>query len=325
MQLVAALGAALGLDCVADFLGTLQLHRIGPTVVLVHQVAQAVIGVLVARRCDVETAPCGQLQARGAEMQFNPILVAVTDPEHVILLAVQPGKGQLLKGVHHFGLLDVARRIHSGKADHARAVGPLVAAGVDQSFCACRIATQHLGQRVARHGQRLAIGIADQVAIAVIGQHALGHEVADRSRARALAVGEELDQHCRASSRSWASWRSITSRRRATVRLSRSVRPTSMALFSHLAIWLRLPPMRPTASTRAGSTRGTGLRRRASVRPSASRRSVAAGRPAVSALERRSAFSVAVQRKTKVSVSGSFARAFPAPVGFEGEAWRVCQ
>jgi hypothetical protein len=45
----------------------------------------------------------------------------------------------------------------------------------------------------------------------------------------------------------------------------------------------------------------------------------------VAALARSSAFSVAVQRKTKASVSGSFARAFPAPVGFEGEACRPSQ
>ena len=56
-----------------------------------------------------------------------------------------------------------------------------------------------------------------------------------------------------------------------------------------------------------------------------SRRSVEAGRPAASALARSRAFSDAVQRKTKVSVSGSLAGALPAPVGFEGEACRPSQ
>ncbi len=319
MQLVTALGAGWGLDGVTDLLGALQLHRVGPAMALVHQVPQAVIGALVARWRDVEAASGGQLQARGAEVQLDAVLVAVTDPEHVILLAVQPGEGQLLEGVHHLDLLCLARRVLGGKADYARAVGPLVAAGVDQRLGAAGITAQHLGQGIAGHGQGLAVGIADQVAVAVIGQDALGHQVADRARACAFAVGEELDQHRRAASTIWASWRSITSRRRATVRLSRSMRPTSIARFSQRAIWLRFPPMRPTARTSAGSTRGTGLRRRASVRPSASRRSVAAGRPAASALARSRAFSAAVQRKTKVSVSGSFARAYPAPVVFEGE------
>ena len=103
------------------------------------------------------------------------------------------------------------------------------------------------------------------------------------------------------------------------------VRPAEWARFSQRAIWLRLPPMRPTASTSAGSTRGAGLRRRASVRPRASRRRVATGTPAASAFCRSSAFSAAVQRNTKVSVSAGFSRAAPAPVGFEGEACHPSQ
>ncbi len=93
MQFVAALGAVRSFDGVTHFLGALQFHWIGPAVALVHQVAQAVIGVLVARWRDVKAAPGGQLQTRGAEMQLDAVFVAVTDPEHVILLAVQPGEG----------------------------------------------------------------------------------------------------------------------------------------------------------------------------------------------------------------------------------------
>lgn len=140
MQLVAALGTGRGFDGVAHLLGALQLHRVGPAVALVHQVAQAVIGVLIARWSDVEAAPGGQFQARGAEVQLNAVLVAVTDPEHVILLAIQSGKGQLFEGAHDLGLLCLAGRVLSGKADHARPVGPLVAAGVDQRLGAAWIA-----------------------------------------------------------------------------------------------------------------------------------------------------------------------------------------
>lgn len=140
MQLVAALCAGRGLDGVPNFLLALQLHRIGPAVALVHQVAQAVIGVLVARRRDVETAPAGQLQARRAEVQLDAVLVAVTNPEQVVLLAVQPGKGQPFEGVHQLGLLRFTWGILGGKTDHARAIGPLVTAGVDKGFGALRIA-----------------------------------------------------------------------------------------------------------------------------------------------------------------------------------------
>jgi len=59
MQLVAAMGAGWGLDGVADLLGALQLHRIGPAVALVHQVAQGIEGVLVARWRNVQTASSG--------------------------------------------------------------------------------------------------------------------------------------------------------------------------------------------------------------------------------------------------------------------------
>ncbi|MDE0212356.1 MAG: hypothetical protein OXJ64_21055, partial [Boseongicola sp.] len=48
---------------------------------LVHQVAQAVMGVLVARWCDIQAAPRGQLQARGTEVQLDAILVAVANPD----------------------------------------------------------------------------------------------------------------------------------------------------------------------------------------------------------------------------------------------------
>ena len=155
---------------------------------LVHQVAQAVKGVLIARWGDVQAASGGQFKTRGAEVQLDAAFVAVSDPEHVVLLAVQPGEGQLLEGVHDLGLLCLAGRVLGGKADHARAVGPLVAAGVDQRLGAAGVAAQHFGQGIARHHQGLAIGIADQVAIAVIRHHALRHEIADRPRARAFAV-----------------------------------------------------------------------------------------------------------------------------------------
>lgn len=140
MQFVAAMGAGRSFDGVAHLLGTLQLHRVGPAVALVHEVAQAVIGVLIARWGDVQASPGVHLQAWGAEVQLYTVLVAVTDPEHVILLAVQTGEGQLLEGVHDLGLLRLAGRIPGGKADHARAVGPLVAAGVDQRLGAAGIA-----------------------------------------------------------------------------------------------------------------------------------------------------------------------------------------
>ncbi|AHD07954.1 hypothetical protein PhaeoP75_00152 [Phaeobacter gallaeciensis] len=189
---------------------------------LVHQIAQAVISGLIAGRRNVEAFACGQLQARRTEMQFNAVFVAVPDPEHIELLAVQASKSQLLKGVHDFGLLGFSRGIFAGKADDARTVGPLIATSINQSLGAGRIAAQHFGQRIACDRHRLAIGIADQIAIGVVGQHLTRDEIAYGTSPRAFAVGKEFDQHCRASSRIRASCRSITTNWRVSASASKS-------------------------------------------------------------------------------------------------------
>ena len=93
MQLVPALGTGRGLDGVAHLLRTLHIHRISPAVVLVHDIPQAVIGILIAGRRDVEALAGRQLQARRAEVKLNPAFVAMADPEHLILLRVQPREG----------------------------------------------------------------------------------------------------------------------------------------------------------------------------------------------------------------------------------------
>ena len=94
VQLVAALGAGWGLDGVADLLGALQLHRIGPAVALVHHIAQAVEGFLIAGRRDVQRPARGQLQARRAEVKLDIAFVGMAHPKAVVLIRVQPRKGQ---------------------------------------------------------------------------------------------------------------------------------------------------------------------------------------------------------------------------------------
>ena len=161
VQLVSALCAGWGLNGVADLLGALQLHWVGPAVALVHHIAQAVEGLLIAGRRNVQTSARGQLQARCAEVKLNAVFVGMPDPEHLILLRVQPREGQPLEVVHDLGLLFFGWGIFCGKADHARAIGPLVAAGVDQGLGAVGVAAQHLGQRLADHAHRLAVRIPD--------------------------------------------------------------------------------------------------------------------------------------------------------------------
>ena len=161
MQFVPALGAGRGLDGVADVLRAFHIHRISPAVALVHHVPQAVIGVLIARWGDVVALARRQLQARRAEVKLDPAFVAMADPEHLILLRVQPREGQPFELVHDLGLLVRGRVVGARKADHARAVGPLVAAGVDQGLGALGVAAQDLRQWIAGDGNGLAIGVTD--------------------------------------------------------------------------------------------------------------------------------------------------------------------
>ena len=104
-------------------------------------------------------------------MKLDPAFVCVPDPEHLILLGVQPREGQPLELVHDLGLLFLARRVAVRKANHARAIGPLVTACVDQGLGTVWVAAQDLGQRIARDGHRLTLGIADQIAVAVLHLH----------------------------------------------------------------------------------------------------------------------------------------------------------
>jgi hypothetical protein len=78
MQLVATLSARWRLYGVADLLRALQLHRIGPAMALVHHVAQAVEGFLVAGRSDIQAAARGQLQARRAEVKLDAVFVGIS-------------------------------------------------------------------------------------------------------------------------------------------------------------------------------------------------------------------------------------------------------
>ena len=126
MQLVAAMGAVRGFDGVVYLLRALQLHRIGPAVALVHHVPQAVIGVWIAGWRDVEALARRQLQARSAEVKLDPAFVAMADPEHLILLRVQPREGQPLEPVHDVGLLVLVRIVIVSKAERG---------GVRRSAC----------------------------------------------------------------------------------------------------------------------------------------------------------------------------------------------
>ena len=131
--------------------------------------------------------------------------MAVTDPKDVELLRVEAREGKLFEAVHDLGLLRLGRGVVGGEADDTGAVGPGMGAGVDQCLGPVGVAAQDLGARVADRVRGLAVGVADQVAIGIVGQNLIGDQVADGAGATPLAVGEELDQHSRPWARIWAS------------------------------------------------------------------------------------------------------------------------
>lgn len=205
LDFLAGLGSLRGLEDSLNFLRAVGVHRVGPAVGLVHQVAKGIEGGLITRRGDVQAAARRQVKTRGAEVQLDAALVAVADPEDVELLCVKAREGELFEAVNDLGLLHLGRGIVGGKADDTSAVGPGMGAGVDQRLGSVGVATQDLRARVADRVCGQASRIADQVAVGIVGQNLIGDQVADGARATPLAVGEELDQHSRPWARSWAS------------------------------------------------------------------------------------------------------------------------
>ncbi|MFC3142388.1 hypothetical protein [Psychromarinibacter halotolerans] len=120
---------------------------------LVHEIAQAVEGALIAGWGNIEAAPAVQLHARRAEMQLDAILVGVAHPEAGIAVGIEAGEGDLLEAVDHLLLLALGRGVLAGEADDASAVGPLVWAGVDQVDHKLGVSAHNLGQRFACHGR----------------------------------------------------------------------------------------------------------------------------------------------------------------------------
>lgn len=205
MDLLAGLGALRGLKDGLHLLRAVGVHRVGPAVVLVHQVAKGIEGGLIAGRGDVQAAAGGQVKAWSAEVELDAALMAMADPEDVELLRVEARESELFEAVHDLGLLRLGRGVVGGKADDTCAVGPGMGAGVDQRLGLVGIATQDLGARVADRVRGLASLIADQVAVGIVGQNLIGDQVADGAGPAPLAVGEEFDQHSRPWARIWAS------------------------------------------------------------------------------------------------------------------------
>lgn len=199
-----AAGRALGrVPCELAVAGALRIVRPRPAVLAVQRVPQGIVEPLPSRRGDVEGAARIELQPRRDEVQLDPAAlgVAVADPEHVVLLGIEPGEGRALELVHDMALLLGARPVLRCEGDDAAGVAPLPVDRVDQLARHRRIAAQHLGRRM----------------LTVLRSR----HVADRSRPRALAAREKLDQHG-AAGPAGAPWTESGTPETATPLLSRA-------------------------------------------------------------------------------------------------------
>jgi hypothetical protein len=100
MQLFARLAAPHLLDDRPHIASAFWGFRVAPAMFLVQNVAQGVIGTLIAGWCDVQAAATLQLHAWREEVQFHPPLMGMAHPEDFVLVWLQSGKGQLLESVH---------------------------------------------------------------------------------------------------------------------------------------------------------------------------------------------------------------------------------
>ena len=172
-----------------------RIVRPAPGVLDVAGLDQRPIGLLPARRRDVETLARLQVTPRGEHMHVHAAVgLAVPHRRPGVAIRRQPGPGGLLKLVEHPVDLLVARAVLRSPGDHARRVPVLELERVGHSGHLGRIAAQH------RH-------VVPYLALAVRP----AREVVGRRLGRAGAAREELNQHrprpARAAPSAPARWR----------------------------------------------------------------------------------------------------------------------
>ena len=164
------------------------LPPLGP----VPLVAPGVRELLVSRREAIQRLAGGQLHARHHEMQLGVALMPVSHPEHVVLVALQASKDGRLEVVDQLLLLLLGRVVAVAESDHAAAVLPGVANGINQHLGACRVTAHHFGRGYSGLGLTL-----DALALGIEGWHDGGSGVLHRSGATTAATVKQLHQHRR--------------------------------------------------------------------------------------------------------------------------------
>ncbi len=186
----------------------------------VLQIHEGAEGAFVAGRCDVQALAGQKLHAGHEEVQLDAPRVGVPHPEHIELVGLQPGTGEVLEPLDDRALLLLGRCVLGGETDDAALVAPLVLHRVDERLHPAGMAFEDLGQRGAPIPDLLPALVADRIAVLVIGLHRLGDQVDDSRCSRTLTMGEELHHHARPSSRRLSSRRSMATKLAAMANVS---------------------------------------------------------------------------------------------------------
>ena len=174
---------------------TRRVIRAAPAVVEVAGLDQRAVGLLPARRRDVQALTRLQVAPRGEHMHVHAaVRLAVPHRRPGVAIRRQPGPGGLLDLVEHPVDRLVARSVLRGPGDHARRVLVVELQRVGHRRHLVRIAAQH------RH-------LVPDLALAV----GLAREVVGRGLGRACPTRDELNQHrprpARATPPARARWR----------------------------------------------------------------------------------------------------------------------
>lgn len=128
----------------------------------------------MAGRRDIQALAGRKLHAGHQEVQLDAPGVGVAHPEHVELVGLQPGTGEILEPLDDRALLLLGRRVLGGEADDAALVPPLVGHRVDERLHPRRMALEDLWQDSAAIPSLLPAFVPDRVAVRVICHNDLG-------------------------------------------------------------------------------------------------------------------------------------------------------
>ena len=250
--------------------------RAAPAVVEVARLDERAIGLLPARRRDVETLPRLQVAPRGEHMHVHAAVgVAVPHRRPGVAIRIQPGPGGLLERVEHPVDCLVARLVLDSPGDHARRVFVVERQRVGRRGHLVWVPTQH------RH-------VVPHLALAV----QLAREVVNRGLDRARAAGKELNQHrprpARAIAPARARWLPGGRGPRRPLGRPGGCAPSARS-------WFRFEPMRAICRVRSRSTARAGAVQ-VCVRAMAWRSSADSDTPAAAALACQAASSSALTR-----------------------------